>query len=157
MELHEATPVLPAINPVEIKVRSRKDEDNLRTSEHEANVKRAKIQTDQLMDQDKLVSLETARKQFRDSIKSISPNKRPTNPFEFLEYIQKRPKSKEFVYLTPKDSGISGRQNENPYDLIIVDYMDIDKAKGFYTMSAEVRIPSFEHVRQFFFLGHYKI
>lgn len=57
-------------------------------------------------------------------------------PFEFIEYLQSNPAIKEFAYGIPKIKSAS--EPFNPYDLKLVEYSDIDKSTGYYTISRNV-------------------
>ncbi|KAI9346257.1 dynein heavy chain and region D6 of dynein motor-domain-containing protein [Obelidium mucronatum] len=59
--------------------------------------------------------------------------------FAFIKHLEKHPKSQEFAYLVPVSDGpIKGEQTVfNPYNLEFADYSDLDKSRGYYTMSLE--------------------
>jgi hypothetical protein len=64
----------------------------------------------------------------------------PKSPFSFIESMQGR-ETKEFVYLRPVGIEIkSGQHMFNPYNLEIVDYVDLDikSPQGYYTLSKNV-------------------
>ena len=54
------------------------------------------------------------------------------SPFEFINHITST-NSKDFAYGVPKT-----QERFNPYDLKLVDYFDIDKSLGYYTISKQV-------------------
>ncbi|KAJ3215607.1 Dynein heavy chain 6, axonemal [Dinochytrium kinnereticum] len=59
-----------------------------------------------------------------------------SDPFHFIEYLQERPHSKEFAYMNIiKPSVKQGNLTFNPYNLEIVDFSQIDKHYGYYTIS----------------------
>ncbi|KAI9333548.1 dynein heavy chain and region D6 of dynein motor-domain-containing protein [Obelidium mucronatum] len=58
------------------------------------------------------------------------------NPFQFIQYIEARGDTKEFAYLQAiKPSLRLGNSTFNPYNLEILDYKDIKKEDGYYTIS----------------------
>ncbi|KAJ3021047.1 UNVERIFIED_CONTAM: Dynein heavy chain 6, axonemal [Siphonaria sp. JEL0065] len=59
--------------------------------------------------------------------------------FTFIKHLEKHPKSQEFAYLVPIcDGPIKGEQTVfNPYNLEFSDYSDLDKTRGYYTISLE--------------------
>jgi dynein heavy chain len=58
------------------------------------------------------------------------------NPFTFLEFLEKYPETKEFVYLVSATNG----NTYNPYNLTIVNFFEIDTKSpdGYYTLSSQV-------------------
>ncbi|KAJ3183889.1 Dynein heavy chain 6, axonemal [Geranomyces variabilis] len=57
--------------------------------------------------------------------------------FAFISYLEAHPQTKEFLYLNPVKLSVKrGQPLFNPYYLEIVDYADVDKAGGYYTISA---------------------
>ncbi|KAJ3027001.1 UNVERIFIED_CONTAM: Dynein heavy chain 6, axonemal, partial [Siphonaria sp. JEL0065] len=57
-------------------------------------------------------------------------------PFQFIQYIETRGDSKEFAYLQAiKPSLKLGSSTFNPYNLEILEYKDIQKEEGYYTIS----------------------
>ncbi|KAI9363382.1 dynein heavy chain and region D6 of dynein motor-domain-containing protein [Zopfochytrium polystomum] len=61
-----------------------------------------------------------------------------TDPFEFIKYLEHKGKTKEFVYLNAKKSQLTrGTPTYNPYNLEIVDYIDVDKKNGYFTLSSQ--------------------
>jgi hypothetical protein len=61
------------------------------------------------------------------------------SPFEFIDYLNHNPSSKEFIYLVYAQSYHSN-QLFNPYNLKRVDFSQIDlkSGSGFFTLSSEV-------------------
>ncbi|KAI8850636.1 hypothetical protein BC829DRAFT_146293 [Chytridium lagenaria] len=58
------------------------------------------------------------------------------DPFEFISHLQERPLSKEFAYMNIiKPSVKQGNLTFNPYNLEIVDFSEVDKRYGYYTIS----------------------
>ena len=55
---------------------------------------------------------------------------------EFISFLAKFPDSKEFAYAVPITSGIVNKKS--PYNLKIVQYKNIDKSQGYYTISVNV-------------------
>lgn len=53
--------------------------------------------------------------------------------FSFIEYLKQNPHTTGFAYLINKNPA-------NPYDLTVVEYSQIDKSQGYYTLSREVKI-----------------
>lgn len=61
------------------------------------------------------------------------------NPFEFINYLKANPSVKEFAYGVPKSRGVA-LESFNPYDLKLVEYGDIEKKYGYFTISRNVRV-----------------
>lgn len=59
------------------------------------------------------------------------------SPFEFIEYLEEYPAVKEFAYGVPKNRG-ANNESFNPYDLKLVEYADVDKRSGYFTISRNV-------------------
>ncbi|KAJ3093097.1 Dynein heavy chain 6, axonemal [Quaeritorhiza haematococci] len=77
---------------------------------------------------------------------SLAPERPPSvltkaygrDPFAFIDYLKKHPKTKEFAYMNPMKTSLRrGQPVFNPYRLEIVDYADADKEGGYYTISRE--------------------
>ncbi|KAI8907759.1 dynein heavy chain and region D6 of dynein motor-domain-containing protein [Powellomyces hirtus] len=57
--------------------------------------------------------------------------------FAFIKHLEAHPQSKEFLYLNPVRISVKrGQPLFNPYNLEIVDYAEVDKVGGYYTISA---------------------
>jgi hypothetical protein len=63
------------------------------------------------------------------------------SPFEFIDYLEENPSVKEFAYGVPKNQGT--KIAFNPYDLKLVEYADVDKRAGYFTISRNVWILSY--------------
>jgi hypothetical protein len=86
-------------------------------------------------------TMSTKRSYFRTELDETLAIKKFSDPFEFIEYLQSKTKSKDFVYLNMRRHlGRASQISYNPYDLEIVDYVHVDKKKGYYTLSISVRI-----------------
>lgn len=71
---------------------------------------------------------------------SILPEQTAQTPFDFIEHLKKAPGSSDFAYMVPVHKEVKfGQSSYNPYKLNIVPFEQINKAKGFYTISREVR------------------
>ncbi|KAJ3105519.1 Dynein heavy chain 6, axonemal [Phlyctochytrium planicorne] len=58
------------------------------------------------------------------------------DPFKFIEFLQAHPHSKDFAYMNIiKPSVKQGNLTFNPYNLEIVDFSQVDKRYGYYTIS----------------------
>ncbi|KAJ3023365.1 Dynein heavy chain 6, axonemal [Thoreauomyces humboldtii] len=69
--------------------------------------------------------------------KSKSQSKTTKELFAFIKHLEAHPQSKEFLYLNPVKLSVKrGQPTFNPYNLEIVDYADVDKLGGYYTLSA---------------------
>ncbi|KAJ1555299.1 Dynein heavy chain 6, axonemal, partial [Nowakowskiella sp. JEL0078] len=83
---------------------------------------------------DKFSNFYQKTSRYRSKLVSLSPTS--TDPFNFINYLLSNPKSKEFVYMNPvKDSGKYGQATFNPYYLRIVDFGEVDKVGGYFTLS----------------------
>ncbi|KAJ3267030.1 Dynein heavy chain 6, axonemal [Chytriomyces hyalinus] len=58
-------------------------------------------------------------------------------PFDYIKYLQSRGRTKEFAYFKAIQQSIKrGNPTFNPYNLEMVEYKDMDRSDGFYTISA---------------------
>jgi hypothetical protein len=58
------------------------------------------------------------------------------DPFQFINHLREHPNTKEFRYMRPVKNSSKG--DIDPYSLEIVEYEEVDKVNGYYTISAEV-------------------
>ena len=86
-------------------------------------------------------SRSSKRSSFRTEMDEVLAVKKFSEPFSFIEYLQSKPMSKDFVYLIMRQhQGGTSNITYNPYDLEIVDYSHVDKKKGYYTLSILVTL-----------------
>ncbi|KAI9095538.1 hypothetical protein DFS34DRAFT_182154 [Phlyctochytrium arcticum] len=79
------------------------------------------------------------------SLDSATETSGPQEIFAFVKHLEKHPNTNEFLYLNPVKLNVKrGSPTFNPYNLEVVEYADVDKEGGFYTISA-AGVMHFDH------------
>ncbi|KAJ3226918.1 Dynein heavy chain 6, axonemal [Clydaea vesicula] len=126
-------PVIPPINQFEINKQTKKVKlcasDDVNINENEFNPIFLAPSAEKINQKVKLVALNYTEQQ------QIFSSANFQTPFQFIEFLHKNPRSKEFAYGVPKMT--SSMDSFNPYNLRLIEFNEVEKKAGYYTISRE--------------------